>query len=165
MATARGGCSNTSTPKDCDVPQVWLDEAPLLPTDRDERAHRLPLPSVRGHLQPLPLHALREETLAPLAGSSALARGEQGGIEHERSAQELGVSRSTVHELRKELQQNARRLRPEAPLMDEHSETDEMFHNAGGKGYRHPDIPTTRPEDAPTRGEATATTTKMTVRR
>ena len=43
------------------------------------------------------------------------------------------MSRSTVHELRKELQQNARKLQPEAPLMDEHTETDEMFQNAGEK--------------------------------
>ena len=50
-----------------------------------------------------------------------------------RLAQELGVSRATVHELRKELQQNARRLQPDVPLTDEHTETDEMFQNAGEK--------------------------------
>jgi hypothetical protein len=50
-----------------------------------------------------------------------------------RLAEELGVSRSTVHELRKELQRNARSLQPEAPLVDEHTETDEMFQNAGEK--------------------------------
>jgi transposase-like protein len=48
-------------------------------------------------------------------------------------AEELGVSRTTVHELRKELQANARRLQPEEPLVDEHTETDEMFQNAGEK--------------------------------
>jgi hypothetical protein len=62
-------------------------------------------------------------------------------------AEELGVSRSTVHELRKELQENARRLQPDAPLADEHIETDEMFQsNAGEKGDRHPD-----PDDPPRR--------------
>ncbi len=50
-----------------------------------------------------------------------------------RLAEELGVSRSTVHELRKELQENARRLQPDTPLTDEHTETDEMFQNAGEK--------------------------------
>ncbi len=50
-----------------------------------------------------------------------------------RLAEELGVSRSAVHELLKELQANARRLQPEAPLVDEHAETDEMFQNAGEK--------------------------------
>ena len=50
-----------------------------------------------------------------------------------RLAQELGVSRATAHELRKELQQNARRLQPDVPLTDEHTETDEMFQNAGEK--------------------------------
>ncbi|MEJ7871949.1 MAG: hypothetical protein WKF67_06795 [Rubrobacteraceae bacterium] len=50
-----------------------------------------------------------------------------------RLAEELGVSRSTVHELRKELQENARRLQPDTSLTDEHVETDEMFQNAGEK--------------------------------
>lgn len=63
-----------------------------------------------------------------------LLRGVSRGESSMRLAEELGVvSRSTVHELRKELQQNARRLQPEAPLTDEHTETDEMFQNAGEK--------------------------------
>jgi transposase-like protein len=48
-------------------------------------------------------------------------------------AKELGLSRTTVHQLRKELQANAQRLQPDQPLMDEHVETDEMFQNAGEK--------------------------------
>ena len=61
-----------------------------------------------------------------------LLRGMSKGESSMRLAEELGVSRSTtVHELRKELQENARKLRPEAPLIDEHVETDEMFQNAG----------------------------------
>src|SRR3954462_2004549 len=36
-----------------------------------------------GIYHPLLRNPLREETLAPLAGGSALARGEQGRIEHE----------------------------------------------------------------------------------
>jgi hypothetical protein len=63
-----------------------------------------------------------------------------------RLAEELGVRRTTVHYLRKELQQNAKHLQPEAPLTDEHTETDEMFQNAGEKGDRHPD-----PDDPPRR--------------
>ena len=62
-----------------------------------------------------------------------LLRGVAKGESSMRLAEELGVSRSTVHELRKELQRNARRLQPEAPLTDEHTETDEMFQNAGEK--------------------------------
>lgn len=73
-------------------------------------------------------------------------RGVSKGESGMRLAEELGVSRSTVHELRKELQANARRLQPDAPLVDEHVETDEMFQNAGEKGERHPD-----PEDPPRR--------------
>ena len=60
-------------------------------------------------------------------------RGVSKGESSMRLAEELGVSRSTVHELRKELQENARRLQPVAPLTDEHVETDEMFQNAGEK--------------------------------
>ena len=62
-----------------------------------------------------------------------LLRGVAKGESAMRLAQELGVSRSTIHELRKELQQNARRLQPDVPLTDEHTETDEMFQNAGEK--------------------------------
>lgn len=51
-------------------------------------------------------------------------------------SKELQVSRSTVHELRRELQANAQNLQSlhqDAPLTDEHTETDEMFQNAGEK--------------------------------
>ena len=62
-----------------------------------------------------------------------LLRGVSKGEPSMTLARELGVSRATVHELRKELQENARRLQPEEPLVDEHTETDEMFQNAGEK--------------------------------
>ncbi len=48
-------------------------------------------------------------------------------------ARELGLSRTTVHFLRKALQENALRLQPETPLEDAQTETDEMFQNAGEK--------------------------------
>jgi transposase-like protein len=56
-----------------------------------------------------------------------LLRGVARGESSMRLAQELGVSRTTVHFLRKELQENAERLQPNAPLVDEHTETDECF--------------------------------------
>lgn len=62
-----------------------------------------------------------------------LLRGVARGESSVRLTEELGVSRTTIHYLRKELQENARRLQPEAPLTDEHVETDEMFQNAGEK--------------------------------
>jgi transposase-like protein len=62
-----------------------------------------------------------------------LLRGVARGESSVRLTEELGVSRTTIHYLRKELQENARGLQPETPLMDEHVETDEMFQNAGGK--------------------------------
>lgn len=48
-------------------------------------------------------------------------------------ANELGVVRSTVHLIRKEVQSNAESLQPAEPLTDIHTETDEMFQNAGEK--------------------------------
>jgi transposase-like protein len=62
-----------------------------------------------------------------------LLRAVSKGESSMRLAEELGVSRTTVHEIRKELQENARRLQPDAPLTDEQVETDEMFQNAGEK--------------------------------
>ena len=62
-----------------------------------------------------------------------LLRGVARGESSVRLTEELGVSCTTIHYLRKELQENARRLQPEAPLTDEHVETDEMFQNAGEK--------------------------------
>ena len=62
-----------------------------------------------------------------------LLRGIAKGESSMRLAEELDVSRTTVHELRKQLQNNARRLQPDVPLMDEHTETDECFQNAGEK--------------------------------
>ena len=62
-----------------------------------------------------------------------LLRGVVKGESSMSLSEELGVSRSTVHELRKELQVNAQSLQPSMPLIDEHTETDEMFQNAGEK--------------------------------
>jgi transposase-like protein len=62
-----------------------------------------------------------------------LLRGVAKGEPSTTLAEELGVSRATVYELRKELQENARRLQPDEPLTDGHVETDEMFQNAGEK--------------------------------
>jgi transposase-like protein len=48
-------------------------------------------------------------------------------------AVELGLARSTVHLIRRELQTNAEELQPHSSLSDAHTETDEMFQNAGEK--------------------------------
>ena len=48
-------------------------------------------------------------------------------------AREIGLSRQTVHDLRKALQANAERLQPDDPVPDRQTETDEMFQNAGEK--------------------------------
>jgi hypothetical protein len=48
-------------------------------------------------------------------------------------ARELGLTRGTVHAIRKALQANAQALQPSAPLREHETETDEMFQNAGEK--------------------------------
>ena len=48
-------------------------------------------------------------------------------------AAELKVSPQTVLDLRRDLQDSARFLQPNTPLTDDHTETDEMFQNAGEK--------------------------------
>lgn len=62
-----------------------------------------------------------------------LLRGVVQGKSTAQLARELGLSRTTVHEIRKQLQANATLLQPLAPLPDERTETDEMFQNAGEK--------------------------------
>jgi hypothetical protein len=48
-------------------------------------------------------------------------------------AAELELDYKTILELRHAIQANAEAQKPEEPLPDEHSETDEMFQNAGEK--------------------------------
>jgi len=48
-------------------------------------------------------------------------------------ARELGVSRTTITEVRHEVQANAEQEQPEDPLEDLEAETGEMFQNAGEK--------------------------------
>ena len=48
-------------------------------------------------------------------------------------AAELKVSPQTILNLRRAVQDSARLLQPNTPLADEHTETDEMFQNAGEK--------------------------------
>lgn len=53
-------------------------------------------------------------------------------------ARELSLNRGTVLDLRCKVQENATRLQPDDPLPDQHTETDEMFQNAGEKRYTSP---------------------------
>ena len=61
-------------------------------------------------------------------------------------AREIGLTRQTVHDLRKAIQANAEGLQPREPLPDRQTGTDEMFQNAGEKGEPHCD-----PNDPPRR--------------
>jgi hypothetical protein len=62
-----------------------------------------------------------------------LLRGFCKGETTQELAAELGLSYKTVLEVRHALQANAEKAQPQTPLPDEHSETDEMFQNAGEK--------------------------------
>jgi transposase-like protein len=48
-------------------------------------------------------------------------------------AKELALSYPTVLTIRHQLQANGEREQPDTPLLDRHTETDEMFQNAGEK--------------------------------
>ena len=62
-----------------------------------------------------------------------LMRGICKGESSNMLAAELMLDYKTVLELRHDIQANAEAQQPEAPLLDAHSETDEMFQNAGEK--------------------------------
>lgn len=51
---------------------------------------------------------------------------------------ELAINYRTVLDLRRDIQDNARHLRPESALEDEQTESDEMFQNAGEKRHTAP---------------------------
>jgi len=51
-------------------------------------------------------------------------------------AEELELNYGTVLSLRHEVQLNAEHAQPSTPLLDRHTETDEMFQNAGEKRRR-----------------------------
>jgi hypothetical protein len=48
-------------------------------------------------------------------------------------AGDIGVAHQTVHGVRMTIRANAEKLRPEDPLSDQRTETDEMLQNAGEK--------------------------------
>jgi len=60
-------------------------------------------------------------------------RGVCQGKSSAKLARELGISRTTITEVRHEVQANAEQEQPEDPLEDLEAETDEMFQNAGEK--------------------------------
>jgi hypothetical protein len=62
-----------------------------------------------------------------------LVRGVLKGESAARLARELGMSRTTLTELRQLIQQNAANLQTSQPLTDNVVETDELFQNAGEK--------------------------------
>jgi transposase-like protein len=69
-----------------------------------------------------------------------LLRGVLKGEPSATLATELGLTRMTVHMIRRELQANAEALQPEASLPDPETETDEMFQNAGEKRRGSPQL-------------------------
>ncbi len=57
-------------------------------------------------------------------------------------AAELGMSEQTILDLRHDVRDSAHQLQPNTPLTDAHTETDEMFQNAGKKAANAPTPPT-----------------------
>lgn len=64
-----------------------------------------------------------------------LVRGVLKGESAASLARELGMSRTTITELRHLIQQNAAHLQTENPLQDQVVEADELFQNAGEKRH------------------------------
>lgn len=69
-----------------------------------------------------------EEAASSGAGDSARAGG--NGEPSTVLAKELGISRTTVHTLRRAVQHNAQQRQPDTPLDDQDTETDAMFQHA-----------------------------------
>jgi transposase-like protein len=72
-------------------------------------------------------------SLLPPAKVVLLLRGVCKGESSMALAQELGLSRTSVHEWRHKVQHNGYAMRAQEVLPDACSETDEMFQNAGEK--------------------------------
>jgi len=83
ISRVRSGCSNISTLRDCDVQSVTQRGVASSGTPRPVGSLSTVVWSVRASTTSIIRYALREETLAPLAGGFALARGSQRGIELE----------------------------------------------------------------------------------
>jgi hypothetical protein len=62
-----------------------------------------------------------------------LMRGISKGETTRELAAELELNYKTVLDMQHQVQANAESKQPKTPLPDFHSETDEMFQNAGGK--------------------------------
>ena len=63
-----------------------------------------------------------------------LVRGVVKGEQAQILASEVGVCRQTVQAIRQQLHSNAQLMQPDNPLeADEHTETDELYQNAGEK--------------------------------
>lgn len=75
-----------------------------------------------------------------------IIRGIVQGIPTLQLAEELGLDYGTLLGWRHRIQRLGLEHLPTEPLPDEETEADEMFQNAGEKGYRHPD-----PNDPPRR--------------
>jgi len=75
-----------------------------------------------------------------------IMRGIVQGTPTEHLAEELGIDRSHLLELRHQVQEMAMLCLPSSPLSDTQTESDEMYQNAGEKGYIHDN-----PDDPPRR--------------
>jgi transposase len=75
-----------------------------------------------------------------------IIRGIFQGVTTKHLAEELGINRPHLLKLRHKIQKFVQESLSDSPLTDKETESDEMFQNAGEKGFRHDD-----PEDPPRR--------------
>ena len=75
-----------------------------------------------------------------------IIRGVVQGTPTKHLAEELGIDRSHLLKRRHAIQELAKEHLPRSPLTDAETEADEMYQNAGEKGYKHDD-----PDDPPRR--------------
>ena len=107
----------------------------------------LPLPAVRGRLQPVHRHASHRSALALLhRPADFLLRGFAQGTPAEDLAQELGADRAQLLAWRHRTQALFSERLPPSALPDAVVEADELYQNAGEKGRAHRD-----PADPPRR--------------
>ncbi|MEE8391737.1 MAG: transposase [Anaerolineae bacterium] len=83
-----------------------------------------------------------------------IMRGVAQGTPTKHLAQELGIDRSHLLKRRHAIQKLALEKLPASPLSDAETEADEMYQNAGEKGYKHDDPPACADRDDPPRRRA-----------
>lgn len=123
---------------------------PLPPDQAPHDRHRAPILDYKcricGRVFNIFTNTIWKGTHYSCATIVMIIRGIVQGIPTLQLAEELGLDYGTLLGWRHRIQRLGLEHLPTEPLPDEETEADEMFQNAGEKGYRHPD-----PNDPPRR--------------